>query len=382
MLNISNNSIFSTSGQTLDLLDDQLVLMGDDKLGSSWKYIRIHSPRDGLLAVSFSQETSPIKGSPHRHTSYSDGNKLVVLGGDQNTKGRLESNTWNELKLRWTNQSAFSGYTSAACQVKLQKNIHLLIGGIQYGKNVRHVTQAVLKINITEETVEEWPPILFKRAHHSCELLSKSVVLISGGIAEEVNSNVGNLSIARDELYTIGDIQTKDKNYKPQQTALSQASSINRFQHRLIRLEDTVFAVAGASPDRSRPSSIKTFNRLTESWDELPGHLLSNNTGDVAVTPFPRSSIDCILNCKCGISKVASVSDEDGRIFNGTVAKVGGSYMFSVTFFYIFFSQKNSYPWLAALVRIEDTNTNPVYSRCSASLVRISRSCLKALFDN
>ena len=330
MVNISNFTSFSTSGQTLDLLDDQLVLMGDAKIGTSWKYIRIHSPRDGLLAIKFSKETSPIKGSPHRHTSYSHGNKLVVLGGEQNTKGRLETNTWNELKLRWKNQTAFSGYTSAACQVKLQKNIHLIIGGVQHGRHLDQATKAVLKINITEETVEEWPPILSERAHHSCELLDGSVILISGGLPKGASSRNGNLSIVVDELYTLHEnvvknlheLYTLHENVVKNQTTLNQDSSLNRFQHRLIRLEDTVFAVGGAMADRSRPSGVMMFNMTTTSWEEHTENLLSKNTGDVAVTHFPRSSVDCIFNCTCGLSKAAHVSDEDERIVNGNVAKV------------------------------------------------------------
>ena len=319
MVNISNFTSFSTSGQTLDLLDDQLVLMGDSKIGTSWKYIRIHSPRDGLLTIKFSKETPPIKGSPHRHTSYSHGNKLVVLGGEQNTKGRLETNTWNELKLRWKNQTDFSGYTSAACQVKLQKNIYLHIGGVQHGIHLDQATKAVLKINIDEETVEEWPPILYKRAHHSCELLNESVILISGGLPEGVSSRNGNLSIVLDELYTL---EYMHENSVKNQTTLNQGSSLHRFQHRLIRLEDTVFAVGGVMADRSRPSSVMMFNKDTTGWEKHTENLLSNNNGDVAVTHFPRSSVDCILDCQCGLSKAAHVLDEDERIVNGNVAKV------------------------------------------------------------
>ena len=331
LINISQFSSFSTSGQTLDLLDDQLVLMGDAKLGTSWKYIRIHSPRDGLLSIKFGKETSPIKGSPHRHTSYSNGNKLVVLGGEQNTKVKLEKNTWKELKLRWKNQTDFSGYSSAACQVKLQKNIHLLIGGVQHGKSLGQATKAVFKINITEETVEEWPPILFQRAHHSCELLDGSVVLISGGTSKETTLKDRKFSIVPDELYTLGDVH---KNIGKDQTNLSLASSLKRFQHRLIRLEDNVFAVGGAMADKSRPSSVTMFNLTTKSWEEQAGHLLSNNTGDVAVTHFPRSSVDCIFPCQCGLSKAVNASKEEERIFNGNVAKVAFSYIIILTSYY------------------------------------------------
>ena len=80
----------------------------------------IRKPREGLLAPTFSKEVSPIKGSPHQHTSYVNGNKLAVLGGGQNSKAVLDTDIWNKLNLRWkNNQSAFSGFTSSACKVKV-----------------------------------------------------------------------------------------------------------------------------------------------------------------------------------------------------------------------------------------------------------------------
>ena len=148
-------SNFSTSGQTIDLLDEQLILVGDKKLGGKFKYLSIHLPRENLLAVKYSQETSSIKGSPHRHTSYVQGNKLTLLGGDQSSKATLNKDVWTKLNLRWMNQSTFSAFTSSACRVQLTRKEYVLIGGLPSVKSDKKAVNTVVKINLEEETVEE-----------------------------------------------------------------------------------------------------------------------------------------------------------------------------------------------------------------------------------
>ena len=298
---------FPLTGHTIDLLDNQLLIIGDQTLGARWQYIIIHNPRNGLLAPTYSEEVSPIKGSPHKHNSFTMGNKLVVIGGDQKAKAILDTDIWNKLNLRWKNQSTFSLFTSSACKVKITKDSHLIIGGIL--KEKHQVLSTILKINLTDETVEEWLPMKKSRYHHSCELMNGSyVVLISGGIEKSVSPNTSN-AILPDELYNI---------WSKESVLLAATSSINRYQHRLIRLQDTVFSVGGKNYLGSPMTLIKRFNSNTNSWEDNGEHTISKHTGEVSVTAFPLAAVDCVAGCKCGVSRVNTAS----RITNGTEAKV------------------------------------------------------------
>ena len=288
-------------------MDNQLLIIGDQTIGARWRYLSINAPRNGLLAPTYSEKVSSIKGSPQKHTSYTLGNKLFVIGGDQKAKAVLNTDIWNKLNLRWQNQSTFSLFTSSACRAKMTKDSHLLIGGIL--SETHQILSTVLKINLTDETVEEWLPMKNPRYYHSCEFLAGSdVVLISGGIEKSLIHNA-TISILPDELYNIG---------AKQSALLDAASSINRYQHRLIRLQDTIFAVGGKNSLGSPMSLIERFNPTTNSWEDHKEHTISKHTGEVAVTAFPLAAIDCAVGCKCGVSGVNTKS----RIINGTEAKV------------------------------------------------------------
>ena len=91
---------FKTTGHTIDLLDDQLLIIGDQTIGARWQYVSIRKPRAGLLAPTFSKEVSPIKGSPSQHVSFAAGNKLALVGGGQNSKAILDTDIWNKLNSR------------------------------------------------------------------------------------------------------------------------------------------------------------------------------------------------------------------------------------------------------------------------------------------
>lgn len=277
----------------------------------------IRKPREGLLAPTFSKEVSPIKGSPHQHTSYVNGNKLAVLGGGQNSKAVLDTDIWNKLNLRWkNNQSAFSGFTSSACKVKVTTDSYLLIGGVLNEGDKGEST--VLRINLTEEIVEEMPPIERARSHQSCELLEDSeVVLISGGTERRPNITSENFLLP-DELYTIS-------------TGISvpSATSLNRYQHRLIRLKETIYAFGGFNSEGIPMTLVEKFNKTTTSWEDDDDHLLSNHTGEVAVTAFPLESIDCNEGCTCGVSR----SNPAVRILNGKEAEVTPTFFDEVDIF-------------------------------------------------
>jgi len=291
---------FGGQGFSIDLLDEQLLLLGDNKLGGKFDYKSIHQPRKGLLGMKFSKEASPVGNSPLWHTSYAFGNQLLAIGGEFQSKARLSNSVWNGLNLRFKNGSRFSRFATGACKVKLAKDVFLLVGGFERGKESKVEMNTVLRLNITEETVEELPPIEENRAFHACEI-SEGKILISGGTQGEVT--VG------DEVYSL-------TTYKS--TALDEASSLGRNHHVLLRLEDFIIAFGGFLSNGSETSAVQWFNWTAMRWKHHEQSLLSENTKSLAVTAFPLSAVDCFAGCRCGIAGNLG----SARIVGGTEAQV------------------------------------------------------------
>ena len=73
---------FSGHGRTGSLLDNQIVLIGNKTLsGSEGQFISIQNPRDGLLALKYTKEDFPSRGTPFQHIALPSGNELTLLGG-------------------------------------------------------------------------------------------------------------------------------------------------------------------------------------------------------------------------------------------------------------------------------------------------------------
>ena len=143
-------------------------------------------------------------------------------------------------------------------------------------------------------------PTRRNRAFHSCELLTSSVVLLSGGLDQN--------EIQPDELYNI----TSQEVVK----VLDWEDSLRRYNHALIRMGDKIFGIGGVDSNKSAPSKIAEFNAATNTWNDLSQELHSRDTTEVVVTPFPVSSLDCVPECQCGIG------NREGRIFGGYQTKV------------------------------------------------------------
>ena len=307
-------SNFSTSGQTIDLLDDKLILVGDKRLGGKFKYLSIKSPRENMLAVKYSRETSSIKGSPYKHTSYVQGNKLTLLGGEQSSKATLDKDVWTKLNLRWMNQSTFSTLTSSACQVQLTKNEFVVMGGLPNVKSEKKAANTVIKINMEKETVEELPPMKLGRVHHSCQTLKlegKDEILVSGGINKTLTRPDTQLEILNDEIYYL--------TAKTEPKVLSKSASLGRYQHKLLRLGDSIFAAGGKDGTTVLPSAVKVFNTDRHVWEDTSEHLKSRDTGEVAATPFPVTAVDCVVGCQCGR---AASEQASSRVVNGNETQV------------------------------------------------------------
>ena len=284
---------FAGSGQSFSLLDEELLIIGNDDLGTKQRYISIQKPRDGLLAMKYTVEELPLTQVPHRHSSLVSGNTLRVLGGKFKSRGKLSKFTWTDLALKWTNGTKYFPEGEGACSIQLTREAHLIFGG---------KSKQVVKINTTEEIVYEMRPMEYTREAHDCQLLNKEIVLISGGLSHEGGN------ILPDEVYNIT-TQTVVE-------VLSLESSLRRHHHKLIRQGEVVWALGGVDSNDEAPSKIAEFNMATNSWSEIDRELHSTNTSEIIVTHFPAASVDCVPNCECGISK------RKGRISAGQEATV------------------------------------------------------------
>ena len=291
---------FGGEGRSIDLLDEDLVLLGDNKLGGKFEYKSIHQPRKGLLGMKFSEEVSPIGNSPLWHTSHAFGNQLLAIGGDFQSKAKLSNSLWNGLNLRWQNGSRFSRFAIGACKVKLTKDVFLLVGGVEQVNGSKVEMNTVLRLNITEGVMEELPTIRRNRAFHACEI-SGEMILISGGTQGEVT--------LADELYSL----TTNKS-----TVLNMTASLGRHQHQLLRLEETIFAFGGLLGNGSETSVVEWFDWMDLSWKHHEQSLLSEKTTNLAVTAFPLSAVDCFAGCSCGLTGNLG----NARIVNGTDTQV------------------------------------------------------------
>ena len=298
---------FGGQGRSLDLLDEQLILLGADKAGRRFEYKSIHQPRKGLLGMRFSQEVSPVGNNPFWHTSHSYGNQLLAIGGEFRSKAGLANTVWNGLNLRWQNGSSFYRFAAGACKVKLARDVFLMIGGFEIIKGANVVMNTMLRLNITEEKVEEWPSIKKGRAFHSCEIF-QGQILIAGGTEDD--------AIVPDEVY---DLTTNVS------TVLDMTSSLQKQKHQLLRIEETTFSFGGVLSDGTQTSIVEWFDWTSRQWKQHDHGLLSKNSSNLVVTSFPLSAVDCHAGCTCG-----RVNNLGGaRIVGGNEAKVNSKNYFN-----------------------------------------------------
>ena len=109
--------------------------------------------------------------------------------------------------------------------------------------------------------------------------------------------------------------------YPPDQVLLSEANSLKRFQHQMIRMDDTIFAFGGLTEDNFTTDVIKMFNESSQIWEEYDYKLKSKDTGELVAIPYPISSLDCVPeDCNCGLAN--TIGNSGARIFGGNEADV------------------------------------------------------------
>ena len=292
---------FAGIGRTLSLLDEELILVGNDDFGTKQgRYISIQKPRDGLLAMKYTLQNIPLKGSPHRHTSLVSRNTLAIVGGKFKSKGILSKFTWTQFSLHWQNGTKFRPDFSAACSVKADVDVHIIFGGERIINHKTVSVERVVKINTTQQVAVEMKPMAHRRKFHGCELLNNSLVLLSGGLDKSV--------IQPDEIYNITSEEVV--------AVLSPEKSLGRNHHAIVRMGERVYALGGNNSGNTQLSKISQFNPNTFSWSELDRELLSANTTEFVMSPFPLASLDCVPECQCGIKQTRE------RIFGGRPSTV------------------------------------------------------------
>ena len=317
---------FSGHGRTASLLDDQILLIGNSTLsGSEGNFLSIQNPRDGLLAMKYTKETFSRRGSPFQHVALHSKNKLNLFGGKYKSRVRLEQSTWMDIQLTWEEtQKAFVPKFFSACTVQSRIDTFYIFGGaeIQDNKTIA-VRNTVLQVNTTSLRVKIVGTMNRPRMAFGCEVLKKSLFLLSGGYS---NATQPHQSIAPDEIFNATHhilAQKGDSLNSTGSILLTMADSLQRAQHKLIRMSDKVYAFGGITSGSSNATTrtIKVFNEAAKTWENHNRSLKSNETGDLVLLPFPTSSLDCVPVCQCGVA-----SSTTTRIFNGTDTEVNFCY--------------------------------------------------------
>ena len=146
---------FAGIGRTSSLMDEELLLLGDDDLGTKGRNISIQKPRDGVLAMKYTVHDFPLKQLPHQHSSLVSRNTLTVVGGKFKSRGMLSKFTWTELSLKWDNGTKYNPGVINACSVKIGVDVHIIFGGERTVNGKEASGRHVVKIDTTQEIAVE-----------------------------------------------------------------------------------------------------------------------------------------------------------------------------------------------------------------------------------
>ena len=303
---------FAGFGRTSSLLDEELILLGNDGLGTKGHYVSIQKPRNDLLAINYTIENFPLRLYPHEHISLVSKNSLAVVGGKFKSKALLSKFAWRELSLHWKNGSKFIPDFIGSCSVKVAVDVHVIFGGERKDHEQSISGRQVIRVNTSEEIVEELKPMNHMRVTHDCELLNENLILVSGGRPIQNKNKNTHIAIQRDEIYNITSQESED---------LDKESSLQRHRHALIRMENQVYALGGMDKQDQTTHKIEMFNTTSRKWTQhSSAGLQSRNTSELVVTAFPTSSLDCVPECQCG--QQGGSQEARGRIFNGSETQV------------------------------------------------------------
>ena len=282
---VTNLPNYGGIGRTLSLRDQELILLGNNEVG---QYVSILKPREGLLGMKFLEKVYPLQNLPFQHSSLVSQNTLFVIGGKNRSNGRLSGSKWEAISFTWSEDgSIFDPDFEDACTLKVSLNEHIIFGGKNFGNKV-------VKIDTANLVAIRMKPMSRSRMSHGCQLMNENkVVLLSGGLWSNV--------VQQDELYNIESEEVIK--------VLNIQQSLARSNHVTIKMGDQIYALGGST------SRIETFDSSTHSWKNIDRNLLSSDTSEIVVSPFPLISLDC--GCQCGMARKSKE-----RIFDGQQAKV------------------------------------------------------------
>ena len=257
---------FSGQGRTASLLDNQIVLIGNNTLsGNEGSYVSIQNPRDGLLTMNYTKETFPSRGSPFHHAALASDNKLTLLGGKYKTRSKMEQNTWTDFKLKWEeSQKAFTPIFFSACTLQQGLDLFYVFGGAELRGKTTFVRNTILQINTTSLMVRELGAMNKSRMAFGCDFLNARTILISGGYSDPANPVQ---SIEPDEIITLSHSTfSSEVQYVSDISSciLPIEDSLWRFQHSLIRMNETIFALGGLTTDwKENSSAVQQIDTCT-----------------------------------------------------------------------------------------------------------------------
>ena len=332
---ITNIPPFYAPGQIVSLLNNKLQLLGFSELEQIWKSSSMKDPLGGILANEWTENQQLSKDKLDRYDiAYNYFNDVYFSGGNADKQAKLGAGKWVHFNEKSFEESKF---TSAACVVTLENNDIMLFGGISFQST--NAVQLVVTINVEEQSVRLNREMKYPRCHHSCEAITGSTVLISGGSS---NPKEPGRSLVPDEIYNTRTEESLEVGF------------LGRYNHRLIHLEDSIYAFGGRDAQGSQVSAVDKFDSGSRTWSRHPQRLLSLATAGLSVVPFPMSAVDC-STCMCGVKR-------SKRVYGGEQVKT------------------ESFPWILALLVDGDIHFSRNYqpsfinSQCSATLVSLRSS--------
>ena len=248
----------------------------------------MENPRSGLLSNTWRTVNTVGNSGQKLEIGYTYASSMFLFGEetslqlDMNSLGRK---SWSNIREEKEKKQART--PQHACGFKISQNIFIVMGGLQ--KDRRSVTSDVFQIDMREETTEKLEPLKQRRAYHSCAPVNRTHIMVSGGKAS-ADSHLG--PILHDEVYDIAAATSRE---------VKSTLVTPRYNHKLIVLEDSLYALGGRLADNSDASMVEKYDPVSETWSQTTS-LLSNYTGSIAITEFPQSSLDCVNDCDCGVS--------------------------------------------------------------------------------
>ena len=285
--NISNIPPFASNNHNILLFKNSLILSGFMTVEGQRSYLVMENPRSGLLSNPWKIVNMVGNDEQQFLIGYTYASSMIYLGAEASVQFDTEflgKNRWSSRKVAKENKLVRTPLHACGC--KMNQHIYIVMGGMKEDK----VTPTVFEIDLRRETTRMLEPLKQSRAFHSCAPLNSTHIMVSGGKAS-ADSHLG--PILPNEVYHMSAETSRE---------VSTTLVSPRYNHKLIVLEDTLFAIGGRLANNSDATMVEEYDPASETWSQTT-RLFSNYTGSIAVAEFPQSSLDCVHGCDCGVSR-------------------------------------------------------------------------------